>query len=182
MQHTTFHAFCIAAPRSGEGKTTASIAAHAGPCPARPAGQGFKCGPDYIDPTFHAQATGLPACNLDTWMMGRDVSDCGTAARMTPTPPSAGRHGAFSTAAIRRSGGSSRLRPRPRPSDRTRIRRQGMAGSVAALVAGFQHAVRMGVRLVRAIANNVEAPAMPDILRQALGAPTFRRCSARCPA
>ncbi|MFQ9868980.1 MAG: hypothetical protein ACLRWP_20150 [Bilophila wadsworthia] len=26
MQHTTFHAFCIAAPRSGEGKTTASIA------------------------------------------------------------------------------------------------------------------------------------------------------------
>lgn len=46
---------------------------------------------------------------------------------------------------------------------------RGMAGSVAALVAGFQlHAVRMGVRLVGAIANNVGSPRHADILRQAL--------------
>jgi hypothetical protein len=33
--------------------------------------QGFKVGPDFLDPMHHAAATGRPSINLDGWMMTR---------------------------------------------------------------------------------------------------------------
>ncbi|HET9959792.1 MAG TPA: cobyrinate a,c-diamide synthase [Polyangiaceae bacterium] len=33
----------------------------------------FKCGPDYLDVTYHTQALGSPAQNLDGYLMGRDA-------------------------------------------------------------------------------------------------------------
>lgn len=67
-------ALLIAAPASGQGKTTVTAAL------ARlHARQGkrvrvFKCGPDFLDPMILARASGKPVYQLDLWMVGEEES------------------------------------------------------------------------------------------------------------
>jgi cobyrinic acid a,c-diamide synthase len=74
MPTHTCPAILIAAPASGQGKTT--VAAALARLHTR---QGrkvrvFKCGPDFLDPVWHALASGAPVHQMDLWMTGE--ADC----------------------------------------------------------------------------------------------------------
>src|ERR1700757_3830890 len=71
----TARGLIVAAPQSGAGKTTITLA-----LVAALRRRGFKvsaakAGPDYIDPAFHAAASGSAAVNLDSWAMSDPLSE-----------------------------------------------------------------------------------------------------------
>ncbi len=59
----------ISAPNSGAGKTTLMLGLLRAFRERNFLVQPFKCGPDYIDPAFHLEASGRISYNLDSWAM-----------------------------------------------------------------------------------------------------------------
>ena len=63
----------IAAPHSGSGKTLVTLGLLRALKNRGLKVISAKAGPDYIDPGFHAAATGQPCLNLDYWAMGESA-------------------------------------------------------------------------------------------------------------
>ena len=133
--------FVIAAPASGTGKTSLTFGLLAALRRAGTAVQGFKVGPDYIDPHYHALAADRPCPNLDPWAMRPETLRAVLDASAAAEPPAdlcviEGVMGLFDGAA---SGGGS-------TADLARtldlpvvlvLDVKGQSQSVAALVQGF---------------------------------------------
>ncbi|WP_236201499.1 cobyrinate a,c-diamide synthase [Pseudomonas pseudonitroreducens] len=67
-------ALLIAAPASGQGKTTVTAALARLHTRLGRKVRVFKCGPDFLDPMILARASGAPVYQLDLWMVGEEES------------------------------------------------------------------------------------------------------------
>src|ERR1700733_3460997 len=99
----------IAATGSGTGKTTATIGLIAALRARGLTAAAFKCGPDYLDPTYHARVAGGVSHNLDGWMMGRAavLATFSRAARHADIPVIEGMMGLYDGASPSGDEGSS---------------------------------------------------------------------------
>ena len=132
----------------------------------------FKCGPDYLDPTYHARAAGTVCHNLDGFMMGEEgVRDTFVqAARGADIALIEGVMGLFDGASpVSEEGSSAQIAKWLDAPVVLVCDASGMARSLAALVHGygtFDPALRLG----GVIANRVGSAGHLTLLREALPA------------
>jgi cobyrinic acid a,c-diamide synthase len=163
----------IAGVHSGVGKTTVT-AGLVGALRARGLRvAAFKCGPDYLDPTYLALAASSDAPNLDGWMMGPEAvlatfADAAAGADLAVIEGMMGLHdGATPTSAEGSTAEIARWLGAPvlLVCDAS-----GLARSLAALAQGYAR-FDPEVTVAGVIANRVGGAGHLDLLRQALTEP-----------
>lgn len=160
-------AILIAAPASGQGKTTVACALARLHVRQGRRVRVFKCGPDFLDPHWLTLASGAPVHQLDLWMTGE--ADCAQrlhdAAREADLIIVEGVMGLFdgepSAADLAQRFGLPVL---------TVIDASAMAGTFGALAWGLQH-YREGLRFAGVLANRVASPGHAEMLQQGLRDP-----------
>ena len=150
-------ALIIAGTHSGSGKTTATLAVLAALVRRGRRVQGFKVGPDFIDPGHQSRITGRPSRNLDTWLLDPSAL-AETYRRGTVGADLAvieGVMGLFDgRGALDESGSTADLARRWGVPVVLVVDARGVSRSVAAMVLGFA-TFDPTVRVAGAIANKV---------------------------
>lgn len=156
----------LAAPSSGSGKTSLTFGLLAALRQAGVAVQGFKVGPDYIDPHYHALAAGRPCPNLDPWAMSPDRMRGILGHSEAAFCIIEGVMGLFDGAQTGQGSTADLARALGLPVVLI-VDAKGMSGSVAALVHGFRH-FDPTVNLAGVILNRVGSARHDAMLREAL--------------
>jgi cobyrinic acid a,c-diamide synthase len=154
----TARGLIVAASRSGCGKTTVTLGLLAALRRRGMTVRAGKAGPDYIDPAFHAAATGAASINLDSWAMPPELLDAlaGEAAQTAELLIIEGVMGLFDGVAgpSGRTGSTADLAARLRLPVLLVLDVSGQSQTAAAVVRGLAgHGP--GVRIAGVVLNRV---------------------------
>jgi cobyrinic acid a,c-diamide synthase len=164
----------IAAPSSGAGKTTVTLGLARALHRAGVRLATAKAGPDYIDPGFHAAATGRPCINLDPWAMRPDTLAALTTrlAHESELVLCEGVMGLFDGIDAQGNGSTAVLASLTGWPVVLVVDARGLAASAAAVVQGFVQPpaslARPGLRVAGVIFNRVGGESHVRLLRETL--------------
>lgn len=163
----------ISAPASGSGKTVVTLGLISALRAKGLRVQPFKCGPDYIDPAFHAAAAGRASLNLDAWAMtAGDLRGRIAGVPAADIVVAEGAMGLFDGVTVPGAcgtGAAADIAALAGWPVVLVIDAGGMAQSAGAVAAGFAR-FRDGVRVAGVILNRVGSPRHAAMLRQGLDA------------
>ena len=160
-------AVLIAAPASGQGKTTVTAALARLHTRQGRRVRVFKCGPDFLDPFWHTLASGAPVHQLDLWMTGE--ADCRLRLRQA----------AQDADLILVEGVMGLFDGEPSAADLAQrfglpvlavVDASAMAATFGALTYGLQH-YRPGLRMAGVLANRVASERHAGMLQSSLREP-----------
>lgn len=163
----------IAAPASGEGKTTVMLGLLRALTERGMVVQPFKSGPDYIDPAFHRAACGRRSFNLDGWAMDGGTIDAivreASGADIILAEGSMGLFDGVASPGATGNGASAEIARRMGWPVVLVLDVSGQAQSAAATALGFK-LLDTGITLAGVILNRVASPRHERLVRAGLDA------------
>ncbi|KFZ43811.1 cobyrinic acid a,c-diamide synthase [Anoxybacillus sp. KU2-6(11)] len=160
----------VAGTGSGVGKTTVALGLMSAFKQKGYVVQGFKCGPDYIDPTYHTAVTGRRSRNLDSWMGNEQIVRhvCRRGSEGAHLSIIEGVMGLFDgKRATTNEGSTAEISIMTESPILLVVDCSGMARSAAAVVGGFQRFDER-VRIVGVIANRVGSEGHFRLVKEAI--------------
>ncbi|MBR0900515.1 cobyrinate a,c-diamide synthase [Bradyrhizobium tropiciagri] len=161
----------ISAPASGVGKTTLTLALARAYRNRGLKVQCLKSGPDYIDPAFHAVATGRASVNIDSWAMASDaiahLASRGADADLVLAEGSMGLFDGVAARGVSGTGATADIAEMMGWPVLLVIDPSGQAQTAAAVAAGLRD-FRKGVRLAGVVLNRVASARHEALVRSAM--------------